>query len=101
MTSRRRFLRTASALLLATVASPSLAASPATLEIKTPMAPPEWALLERALLKANAEACEALLRPLFRRARLPAGGRALGRQRRSRRRHRERQRLAAPARPGG
>jgi hypothetical protein len=65
MTSRRRFLRTASALLLATVASPSLAASPATLEIKTPMAPPEWALLERALLKANAEACEAFFARYF------------------------------------
>ena len=65
MTSRRRFLRTASALLLAAVASPTLAASPATLEIKTPMAPPEWALLERELLKANAEACEAFFARYF------------------------------------
>jgi hypothetical protein len=65
MTSRRRFLRTASALLLAAVASPALAAAPATLEIKTPMAPPEWALLERELLKANAEACEAFFARYF------------------------------------
>jgi hypothetical protein len=65
MTSRRRFLRTASALLLAAVASPVMAASPATLEIKTPMAPPEWALLERELLKANAEACEAFFARYF------------------------------------
>jgi hypothetical protein len=42
MTTRRRFLRTSSALLLATIASPVLAAAPATLEIRTPMAPPEW-----------------------------------------------------------
>ena len=59
MTSRRRFLRNASALLLATAAAPALAAPATTLEIRTPMAPPEWALLERALLRANAEACEA------------------------------------------
>jgi hypothetical protein len=65
MTSRRRFLRTASALLLAAVASPVMAASSATLEIKTPMAPPEWALLERELLKANAEACEAFFAHYF------------------------------------
>jgi hypothetical protein len=65
MTSRRRFLRTASALLLASVASPVLAAPSATLEIKTPMAPPEWALLERELLKANAEACEAFFARYF------------------------------------
>ena len=65
MTSRRRFLRTASALLLASVASPALAAPTASLEIKTPMAPPEWALLERELLKANAEACEAFFARYF------------------------------------
>lgn len=65
MTSRRRFLRTASALLLAGVASPALARIPAALEITTPMAPPEWALLERALLKANAEACEAFFARYF------------------------------------
>jgi len=65
MTSRRRFLRTASALLLATVASPALAALPIALKIDTPMAPPEWALLERALLKANAEACEAFFARYF------------------------------------
>ena len=65
MTSRRRFLRTASALLLAAAASPVLAAPVATLDIKTPMAPPEWAPLERELLKANAEACEAFFARYF------------------------------------
>ena len=65
MTSRRRFLRNASALLLATAASPALAALATTLEIRTPMAPPEWALLERALLRANAEACEAFFARYF------------------------------------
>jgi hypothetical protein len=64
MTSRRRFLRTASALLLA-AAAPALAASPAAVEITTPMAPPEWALLERELLEANAEACEAFFARYF------------------------------------
>jgi hypothetical protein len=28
-----------------------------TLHVKTPMAPPAWALLERELLRANAAAC--------------------------------------------
>lgn len=65
LTSRRRFLRTASALLLAGVAAPALAAPSAMLEISTPMAPPEWALLERELLKANAEACEAFFARYF------------------------------------
>src|SRR5690349_6806417 len=65
MTSRRRFLRNASALLLATAAAPALAAPATTLEIRTPMAPPEWALLERALLRANAEACEAFFARYF------------------------------------
>jgi hypothetical protein len=65
MTSRRRFLRNASALLLATVAAPAMAAPATSLEITTPMAPPEWALLERALLRANAEACEAFFARYF------------------------------------
>ncbi len=65
MTTRRRFLRTASALLLAAAASPALAAPAPALEIRTPMAPPEWALLERELLKANAEACEAFFARYF------------------------------------
>jgi hypothetical protein len=44
-------------LLAATVCLSSLhAAEP--LVIQTPMAPPEWALLERALLRANSEACD-------------------------------------------
>ncbi|KRA62392.1 hypothetical protein ASD79_22135 [Caulobacter sp. Root655] len=70
MTSRRCFLRTASALLLAAVASPAFpsktwAALPVALEIRTSMAPPEWALLERELLSANAVACEAFYARYF------------------------------------
>ena len=34
------------------------AASEVALTIRTPMAPPEWALLERELLRYNSEACE-------------------------------------------
>ncbi len=30
-----------------------------TIRIDTPMSPPDWALLERALLEANSRACEA------------------------------------------
>ncbi|HSB14335.1 MAG TPA: hypothetical protein VLE22_07730, partial [Bryobacteraceae bacterium] len=33
-------------------------ADDATLVIRTPMSPPEWALLERELLRANSDACE-------------------------------------------
>ena len=57
MTTRRRFLGSASALLLAGIAAPALAAPLAT--IKSPMAPPDWALLERQLLHAHTAACEA------------------------------------------
>lgn len=65
MTSRRRFLRTASALMLAAVAGPVAASPAATLEIKSPMAPPEWALLERHLLQAHTAACEAFFARYF------------------------------------
>ena len=44
-------------LLLALVLA-SRAAPEAALTIRTPMAPPEWALLERELLRYNSEACE-------------------------------------------
>jgi hypothetical protein len=66
MTSRRRFLRTASALLLAErrFAGPGGGDGRAR-DHDTPMAPPEWALLERELLKANAEACEAFFARYF------------------------------------
>lgn len=39
--------------------APRAAAQSAFIEIDTPMAPPEWALMERALLQANSEAVEA------------------------------------------
>ena len=66
--------------------------------IDSPMAPPAWALLERELLRANTAACEEFFAKVFRRARLSAVRRALGRRRRAGRRHRELQRLAAAAR---
>ena len=72
----------------------------ATIRIETPMPPPSWALLERELLRSRTRACEEFFEPLFRRPRLPRLRRALGRRRRPRRRHRVRQRLAGPPRPG-
>jgi len=54
--TRRAFLAGASALALAGL--PATARAQARLfDIATPMAPPEWALLERRLLEANAAAC--------------------------------------------
>jgi hypothetical protein len=38
---------------------------PAALEVATPMAPPTWAVLQRQLLAANAEACEAFYARYF------------------------------------
>ena len=39
-------------------AADAAAAHPPAIEISTPMAPPEWALLERELLRATSAACE-------------------------------------------
>ncbi|WCT74754.1 hypothetical protein PQ455_05890 [Sphingomonas naphthae] len=39
--------------------------APAPFDISTPMAPPEWALLERALLDAHTAACEAFFARYF------------------------------------
>lgn len=64
MTTRRSILAGASALVFAALAHPALAASP-LLTVNTPMAPPEWALLERELLKANEEACTAFFERYF------------------------------------
>ena len=61
-------------------------AAPAPIAITAPMAAPHWALLERQLLDAQARACERVLRPLLRRARLPAVRPPLVRRRRPGRR---------------
>lgn len=63
MTTRRSILAGASALAFAALARGAKAAPIAT--ISTPMAPPEWALLQRELLKANEEACEAFFARYF------------------------------------
>ncbi|MEX2262546.1 MAG: hypothetical protein WD696_11380 [Bryobacteraceae bacterium] len=47
-----------SLLLVASLLSASAAGAEVTLNVKTPMAPPEWALLERELLRFNSEAVE-------------------------------------------
>lgn len=63
MTTRRSILAGASALVFAALAKPAAAAPLTT--ISTPMAPPEWALLQRDLLKANEEACAAFFARYF------------------------------------
>ncbi|WP_297508610.1 hypothetical protein [uncultured Caulobacter sp.] len=63
MTTRRSILAGASALVFAAAARPAAAAPVA--EITTPMAPPDWALLQRELLKANEEACLAFFARYF------------------------------------
>ena len=63
--TRRRFLAGASTALLAAAAAPRLARAAAPLTIATPMAAPDWALLQRRLLAANAQACEAFYARYF------------------------------------
>jgi hypothetical protein len=63
MTTRRSVLAGASALVFAALAKPAKAAP--AVSVSTPMAPPEWALLQRQLLKANEEACEAFFARYF------------------------------------
>ena len=68
MTTRRSVLAGASALAFAALSRPAASqgknAAP-ILTVSTPMAPPEWALLERELLKANEEACAAFFARYF------------------------------------
>jgi hypothetical protein len=45
--------------------SPIAAAGTTTVELSTPQPPPEWALLERELLRANADACREFFRKYF------------------------------------
>lgn len=66
--SRRHFLRGSAALALMAAAGPAMAAVlPAAplFEVDTPMTPPEWALLERAVLDAHTAACEAFFARYF------------------------------------
>ena len=104
-TDRRGFLRTSTALAAGALVSPrALAAIPGAdypiLEATTPMSPPAWALLEREVLDApTARACEDFFDRYFDDRGYLLVRRALGRRRRPRRRHRELQRLADPARP--
>lgn len=63
--SRRAFLAGASTGALA-LALPALARAPEQIfEIATPMPAPDWAVLERELLRANATACEAFFDKYF------------------------------------
>jgi hypothetical protein len=64
MLSRRHVLAGASALVLAGIGR-AASAAPAALTVTTPMVAPEWALLQRELLKANEEACEAFFARYF------------------------------------
>lgn len=59
--NRRHFVASASAL----AAWPVGASSKPSLIVATPMAPPEWALLQRELLRAQIEACEAFYARYF------------------------------------
>ena len=63
--NRRAFLcgSAAGALALAAAAPRAQAATP--IRIATPMPPPDWALLQRQLLHANAEACQAFYARYF------------------------------------
>lgn len=61
-----RFVLLASLALSALAAPiPAYAAGPVTLRIDTPQAPPEWALLERELLRANTAACREFFNRYF------------------------------------
>ena len=44
--------------VLSSLPGPQLGAEELTIRISTPVSPPNWALLERELLQANAQACE-------------------------------------------
>jgi hypothetical protein len=68
MTTRRSVLAGASVLVFAALGRPAASQGKSAapiLTVSTPMAPPEWALLERELLKANEEACAAFFARYF------------------------------------
>ena len=56
--SRRAVLGGAALGALALAAAPRARAATPRLTVSTPMSPPAWALLQRQLLRANAEACQ-------------------------------------------
>jgi hypothetical protein len=62
-TTRRHFLMAGTAAVMAATTTKTAWAARATetplLDIAAPMAPPEWALLQRAVLDAHTDACEA------------------------------------------
>jgi len=65
---RRQFLKRGTALastLGLGAMAPARAATVAPLTITSPMAPPEWALLQRAVLDAHTNACEAFFRRYY------------------------------------
>jgi hypothetical protein len=63
--SRRAFLGGAAVGAMALAAASRAGAAAARLTVSTPMAPPDWALLQRELLRANAEACQAFYARYF------------------------------------
>ncbi len=64
--SRRSFLRGTAAAFTYAIARPSLALTgEAVLDVTTPMDAPEWALLERDVLRAHTAACEAFFERYF------------------------------------
>jgi hypothetical protein len=65
MTTRRAFLQSVSALGLAALLPVAAFAQSAVIDVKTPMRPPEWALLERELFRANTAACEEFFNRYF------------------------------------
>jgi len=56
--NRRAFLAGTSLAAFTLAVAPGAASAAAPITVATPMAPPDWALLQRELLRANAEACE-------------------------------------------
>lgn len=63
--NRRAFLTGSAVGALALAAAGHTRAATPGLNVSTPMAPPTWALLQRELLRANAEACEVFYNRYF------------------------------------
>ena len=65
MTTRRALLQGASAAAFCALLPLPATAQTTRLSVVTPMRPPEWALLERELLRANTAACEVFFERYF------------------------------------